>query len=166
MPSDNVTTRIAPVRGALRVLVVEGGRAPRLAERPGAFVALALAPTQALLDRTAVRAAAPGERPPAAPPGFVIPELLSMPEFIARERLDEFAAVVLADVPRMPSNTAARLLQFVERGGGLLALHGARGDAAFYNGWRTAEQHPVMPLALDAAGLAAADDAPVEAPAE
>ena len=164
MPSDNTTTRIAPVRGALRVLVVEGGRAPRLAERPGAFIALALAPTESLLDRASAREAVPGTpgtKTSAAPPGFVVPELLSLPEFIARERLDAFAAVILADVPRIPSNTAARLLQFVERGGGLLALHGPRGDAGFYNGWQTAEQHPVMPLALGDAGLATADDAPV-----
>ena len=166
MPSDNTTTRIAPVRGSLRVLVVEGGRAPRLAERPGAFVALALSPSQTLLARAAAREADPRAQPKAQPPspppkGFVVPELITLPDFIARERLDDFAAVILADVPRMPSNTAARLLQFVERGGGLLALHGSRSDSAFYNGWQTQEQHPVMPLALDEAGLTPAVREPV-----
>ncbi|MGI6100142.1 MAG: PA14 domain-containing protein, partial [Kiritimatiellia bacterium] len=95
------------------------------------------------------------------PQGFVVPELITMPDFIARERLDDFAAVILADVPRMPSNTAARLLQFVERGGGLLAFHGPRSDSVFYNGWQTQEQHPVMPLALDEAGLTPAVREPV-----
>jgi hypothetical protein len=159
MPSDNTTTRIAAVRDSLRVLVVEGGRAPRLAERPGAFLALALAPSPSLLGPPP--ADEPERKPTAARGTFVVPELIATPVFIAREAFDGYAAVILADVPRFPSNTAARLVRFVERGGGLFVLHGARTDPAFYNQWQTPELRPVMPLALGEQGLADAERDPV-----
>lgn len=167
METDNTTTRIAAVRGSLRVLVVESGNARRLAERPGAFIALALAPAETLFKKGED---APPQTPAQAKDGaapresrgfFVNPEVISTREFITRDTFDAYAAVILADVPRIPSNTAARLVDFVERGGGLLAVHGARTDPAFFNQWRTIEGRPVMPLALDLEGLAAADHAPV-----
>ncbi len=168
MEADNTTTRIAAVRGSLRVLIVEGGSAQRLAERPGAFIALALAPADSLFKE-------PVPATPAAPPPpkdalatqpapsafFVAPEVISTRAFAARDAFGEYAAVILADVPRLPPATAERLVRFVERGGGLLAIHGTRTEPAFYNQWRTTESRPIMPLALDANGLVDSDRDPV-----
>ena len=54
LAADNTFVRIAAVRGAMRVLVVEGAKGRRLAGRPGAFLALALA----RWERSAIRAEA------------------------------------------------------------------------------------------------------------
>ena len=153
--ADNTLVRIAAVRGEMRVLVVEGAKASRLSARPGAFLALALAPTPDTVqpsDRQIVESSnrqniQPSNRQTVKPsnqPTFIRPELVDAADLDAITNLTAYAAVVLADVPSLQDATAERLAAYVERGGGLFAVNASRSSAAFYNGWRDADGAPFL----------------------
>ena len=173
LAADNTFVRIAAVRGAMRVLVVEGAKGRRLAGRPGAFLALALAPAPATIAPLDRSAAQPPNRPTAQPSNrqtvkpsnqspLVRPELVGAGELDAISNPAAYAAVVLADVPSLPEATAARLAAYVEHGGGLLAIHAARTSPAFYNGWRDADGAPFLPLVLEGEAPAATEGVPLD----
>ncbi len=48
---------------------------------------------------------------------------------------NRYRAVILADVADLPVEVAARIAEFVLRGGGLLIAPGQQASPAFYNGW-------------------------------
>ena len=173
LAADNTLVRVAAVRGAMRVLVVEGAKGRRLAGRPGAFLALALAPTPATVEPLKGSTAEPSNRSAGKPsngqaakppshPTFVRPELVDAAGLDAVSNLAAYAAVVLADVPALSEATAARVAAYVERGGGLLAIHAARTSPAFYNGWRDADGAPFLPLVLAGDAPAAAEGVPLD----
>ena len=156
LSADNTMSRIAAVRGAMKVLVVEGAKARRFSDRPGAFLALALAPDAAVIkgepEPDPKKPNNQKTMPPRRPRFLVAPRLIGAAELADVANLSEYAAVVLADVPRLATNTAERLTAYVERGGGLMVIHSTRSNAAFYNGWTDADGAPVMPLVLQGEG--------------
>ena len=157
LPADDALVRVAAVRSALDVLVVEGARSRRMSGRAGAYIALALAPSEVTLaDREsqapaagaaakqngAVAAAAPRMRT------FFRPRLALAQEMSAMTNLSPYSAIILADVPRLSPDVASRLISYVERGGGLMVVNSSASSADFYNGWTDDDGAPVMPLML------------------
>ena len=158
LSADNTLVRVAAVRGAMRVLVVEGAATSRrLAGRPGAFLALALSPTP-----ETIQPSHPSTPRPSTLQTLVRPELVDAAGLDAVSNLSSYAAVVLADVPSLPEATAARLAAYVERGGGLLAIHAVRSLPAFYNAWRDADGAPFMPLVLKGDAPAHTEGVPLD----
>lgn len=52
---------------------------------------------------------------------------------LSQARLDDFDAVVLANVPDFSENTVQAMLQYLRRGGGLIIFPGGRVNVTFYN---------------------------------
>ncbi|MGI6496027.1 MAG: BatA domain-containing protein [Kiritimatiellia bacterium] len=140
LPDDDRAVRVLHVLDRLRVLVVDGGTDVSSLERPGTYTALALRPDAGTLAR-------PDDPPaPAQPPDdaaqdeeapglLVDPVLLPANALATHGFFDDYAAIVLADVPRLPDAVASNLATYVEQGGGLLLFHGARADKEFFNAW-------------------------------
>ncbi len=145
MASDDNMRRVIQIMRTLEVLVVDDGRGVRLLDRPGGYVALGLMPSARALRSE--RGPADEER--RATRFLMEPELTTVSGLGLKRSLEGYAVAVLADVPSLPDAQAAQLAEFVRRGGSLLAVHGARSDAAFYNAWRAGGE-PVLPLPLGA----------------
>lgn len=150
LPADDAATRVAAVRGPMEVLVVEGARGRRLADRPGAFIALALAPDGRTLEGPdAKKDDGRGKDAPPPPRFLVKPSLKAVADLADVPDFSAYPAIILADVPRIPSNTASRLIDYVERGGGLMVVNATRSRPDFYNDWKDADGAPFLPLALE-----------------
>lgn len=174
LTSDNSATRIAAVRSGFSILVVEGAAARRFADRPGAFIALALSPDSATVaPAPAAQATKPGQpaqrpgnnaqlRPPRSSGFLVKPQLVSAAALNSISNLNDYSVIVLADVPKIPSNTAARVAAYVERGGGLLTVHSLRTSKDFYNSWRDPDGAPLMPLVLEGEGPLTGEGSPLD----
>lgn len=160
LPADDTVTHIVHVIDALRVLVVDGNPSGRAFERGSAFLSLSLRPEIAqAVPKTGGAAAATEER------AFLVsPEVVDAPLVSRRESFSDCGVVILADVPRLPDETAAKLAQFVANGGGLLIAPGARVQPEFYNRW-TYQGEPVLPMALlDFAAASSETNRPALAP--
>jgi len=144
MSADNAIKRVIHVVDRLPVLIADGSPARDFADRAGGYVKTALAPVpdgnadKHDVPETAVRQDA-----------LVDPEWIDSATLPARLSFDQYAMVVLADVPLLPAAVAEKLASFVQEGGGLLVLHGRRSDAEFYNGW-VSDAAPMMPFPLRA----------------
>jgi hypothetical protein len=149
MTSDNDMKRVIQIMRTLKVLVADDGRAVRLLDRPGGYVALGLMPSAKSLQ-------ARDDRPSEAehPRYLMEPQLTTVGGLGLKKSLSEYAVAVLADVPSLPETQAAQLADFVRRGGSLLVVNGPRSDAAFYNAWRSADE-AVLPLPLGACEVVA-----------
>ena len=134
LPGDNELLRAVDVRSSIGVLIVDGS--PSLSPLGGAadFIDAALSATpkdaagRSLLATTVVAA-------PDAARTFAA-------------GLDQFSAVVLADVPALPHEAAKKLASFVAGGGGLLIVPGPDCRPAFYESWRDDANRPVSPAKL------------------
>jgi hypothetical protein len=132
LAADDVRYVTTTVRDALPVLLVNGdpSAVPHLSET--FFLELAL------------RAPARGGRS-ASPFRQTV---VTGADFLAA-RLDDYACVVLANVPRLPDLWAERLRRYVEGGGGLVIFTGDRLDADSYNSsLAPAGQEPLLPAPL------------------
>ena len=142
MASDDSMKRVIQIMRTLKVLVADDGRAVRLLERPGGYIALGLMPSaKGLLEREAKT------RESDRPRYLMEPELTTASGLGLKRSLTGYAVAVLADVPSLPEAQAAQLAEFVRMGGSLLVIHGSRSEAAFYNSWRNAGA-PVLPLPI------------------
>ena len=150
MASDDSMKRVIQIMRTLEVLVVDDGRAVRLLDRPGGFVALGLMPSARALQETRAAQARDEHRQTR----FLMEPELTTPGGLGLKRsLAGYAVAVLADVPSLPEAQAAQLAEFARMGGSLLVINGPRSDEAFYNGWR-AGVAPVLPLPLGACEVA------------
>ena len=136
LPADDEAVRVAHVIGSLRVLVVEGA-AGNLMQRPGGYLALSLMP-----DIQALLSGGRSER------FLVSPEIVTTGDFVAMDRYDGVAVVVLADVPSLPTRAAEGLAAFAANGGGVMVVNGPNSDPAFYNNWNFPGLGRVTPLPL------------------
>jgi len=143
LPGDDEAIRVVTVMSRLHVLIVDANPATRFLDRPGAFLALALMPS--LQGLSGSEATGAGN---ARADFLVEPEVVSLAEFAGRQALGDVKVVVLADVPQLPTDTAAVLTAFTAQGGGLLVATGARANPVFYNAWR-GDAGNIMPLPLD-----------------
>ena len=116
LPADDKRTVAVRAIKEVKVLLVDGepGAEPR--ENETFFLKNALVPVP----------------PDAAPEYFIKASTINAPE-ISQARLDDFDAVVLANVPDLSENTLKNLEQFLRRGGGLILFPGGRVNVNFYN---------------------------------
>lgn len=116
LPADDQRTLVVRAIREARVLLVDGepGVEPRDSEV--FFLRNALVPVA----------------PDAAEEYFVKATTISAPE-LSQARLDDFDAVVLANVPAVGESLASALDGYVRRGGGLMVFPGAQVDATSYN---------------------------------
>ena len=64
------------------------------------------------------------------------PTVINATEIVNYNDFYDFDAVILCDVPRLPSFTAEKIVEFVKHGGGLLIAPGSKCIPEFYNSWR------------------------------
>ncbi len=172
--SDNTGVLAVNVADELRVLIVDGRPARRAFDSASAFAAVALAPSALTLDPTleANPASVSDEAsddfdrdhdPTRDPVRFLVaPHVVPLPDITALSSLDDFTgfdAVLLADVPRLPAAVADALARYVSDGGGLLVAAGQKAQPDFYNGWRSADQNPLLPATLGKLVVAPPDQA-------
>ena len=127
LPADDQRTAVVRAIKELKVLLVDGepGTEPR--ESEVFFLRNALVPVPA--DQAA---------------GYFIKTVtLTAPE-LAQARLDDYDAVILANVPDLGDGTVRGLESFLRRGGGLMIFPGRRVDARFYNE-QLARQRKLLP---------------------
>ncbi len=144
LSGDNRGWMTLDVVETLGALIIDGAPSPYRHDSPADFVAMALAPEAGqdvgLADR------------------LIKPTLVAAADVDRVEDLDNYAVVILANVPRLPEDFAARLGRFVQRGGGLWIAPGdrallnpdARTDKAvtFYNRWRSDDGVRISPARL------------------
>ncbi len=141
---DNTFSSALTVIGQLKVLVVDGNPAARYFDRASAFIETALAPGMT------------------AGSGYLVePHVIDAPQIVDVTDFDQYRAVILADIPRLPSRTAEQLAAYVANGGGLLVAPGQRADPKFYNEWNAAPGTPLLPAQLAEARVVATDKDPV-----
>lgn len=163
LPADNSMVRVAAVRSESRILVVEGSQGRRLRDRPGAYVALALSPSTATLNRIkGGRLKHETSSQMAKSPGFFLPTIVAESDLPSIENLHGYEAVILADVHGLSNDDAMRLVSYVERGGGLLAICGQHADPAFFSNWKDSNGFPLMPLALQGTAPEKSEGIPVD----
>lgn len=126
-PADDAFVAAVDVPSGLPVLVVAGDTELPFGRNPGDFLMLALDPSTADAEDAA---------------SLLRPHLVNVSQF-EEARLDEYAAIVLADVPVLSAEMTERLRVWVEEGGALLIFPGVRADPEAYNG----------PLHVDSGGL-------------
>jgi SAM-dependent methyltransferase len=141
LSADDKRTLAVRAIKEVRVLLVDGdpGEEPRDSET--FFLRHALIPV-----------------PPSEQPNYFIKVVrLTAPE-IASARLDDFDAVVLANVADFSDAVAKNMEQFVRRGGGLVFFSGGRINPAFYNEQLSAKYH-LLPATVGPARGNAEQDA-------
>ncbi|MEC5125543.1 PA14 domain-containing protein [Verrucomicrobiales bacterium BCK34] len=158
--TDNTGFTAVNIAHSLRTLIVDGRPSSRAFDRASSFAAVALAPSSLTLDPTldaniqGVSDEASDDYQANYDPtldriSFLVePQVIDLPDASTITDFSEFDAVILADVPRLPSATADALSGYVEQGGGLLIASGRKSDAAFYNGWRTKNNDPFLPVTV------------------
>jgi len=164
---DHLATNVAD---ELKVLIVDGRPSARAFERASTFAAVALAPSALTLDPS-LEPNAPGVSDEASDDFdadydptleqirfLVEPQVIDAPDVATITDFDSFDAVILGDVPRLPSLTAASLAEYVEKGGGLLVAAGTEARADFYNEWQVKDDTPLMPAKLDARPVVGGDE--------
>ncbi|MCP5540157.1 MAG: VWA domain-containing protein [Akkermansiaceae bacterium] len=159
IPQDNMADAALNVADSLKVLIVDGRPGGRFFERAGTFAALALAPS-ALTLNPSLKAnqtvsgdeeddGAASYDPALDPVRFLVePALMPVSDVATMPDFEAFDAVLLADVPRLPADSARKLVNYVRAGGGLLVAPGEKAVPAFYNGWLDAEGAPFLPAKL------------------
>ncbi len=146
-PGNNTAWRAVEVMNNLPVLLVDGAPMERFFRGAAGFLRVALTP----------------ETEPAGGGGTNEPlirtEVKSVREFAQLTNLNAYAAVVLANVARLPDETAGRLAAYVAAGGGVLIAPGDRAEPGFYNGWRSGSGGLIPPARLEKR-LTAPDEEP------
>lgn len=113
LPADDARTLVVRAVKQVRVLVVDGDPA----SNSGFFLKNALQPVPA--DAAAT---------------YYLQPQMATPGQLGLARLSDFDAVVLADVPPLPSTAVDNAARYVREGGALLVFPGPQATAAFYNG--------------------------------
>ncbi len=116
LPADDYRTVAVRAIKEVRVLLVDGEPGAEARESETFFLRHALVPVS----------------PEAAPEYFIKATTLTAPEF-AQARLDDFDAVILANVADMSENTLKGLEHYLRRGGGLMIFPGGKVNLSFYN---------------------------------
>ena len=168
--TDNTGYYATNVADVLKVLIVDGRPSSRPFDRASAFAAVALAPSALTLDpsldanRPSVSDEAADDFEMDYDPTLdsirflVEPVVIDAPEIGMVSDFSEFDVVILGDVPRLPAKSLAALVNFTERGGGLLVTAGSKVQADFYNGWKTESGTQFLPATLEATPKVAESD--------
>lgn len=138
---DNAYETAVNVLGSLKVLIVDGNPSERFIECASAFTALALAPGSATAARVKTQVSHSQEF-------LVEPDVVSATDIKSVDNLFAYHAIILADVPRLPQQTAKEIATFVKKGGGLMIAPGRRVLPEFYDQWLTEDTTPLVPARL------------------
>ena len=142
LPADNTLVQVAHVLDRLPVLLVEGASSERFFfRRASSFVRTALTPDGRDSSRKPTEA-------DSAQRFLVAPTIVDASGLTKIPDLARYRVIILADVPRLPTDEADRLSAFIKEGGGLLVTPGQRALPAFYNAWQADSGEPVMPAPL------------------
>ena len=157
LPVDDASDRVVDVMEKLPVLIVDGAPSERALDGAAAFIELALAP-MALPDEEDKEEdhLSPEERErrrrgrkkPPEPDFLVVTTVVGAPDIGTIQNVRDYVVVVLANVPMLPAEFAAKLADFAQRGGGLLVAPGNLAKPDFYNNWTTSAGVPVLPAKL------------------
>ena len=166
---DNRGSAAINVAGSLKVLLIDGHSSNDFFDRGATFPAIALAPSRLTLNPN-LKPNTPQVSdedsddlyafdPTLDPIQFLVePKVVGAPEISSVESLADFDVVMLADVPRLPTQTADMITDFVKAGGGLLVSTGQKAIPDFYNDWMFDSDTPLLPglvadkLTIDEAG--------------
>ncbi|MCL1909606.1 MAG: PA14 domain-containing protein [Kiritimatiellaeota bacterium] len=140
LPADDTLTYVVPVMDKLRVLIVNGNPSPDAFRRASTYVKFALRPAADTLEGGASDTARDADF-------LLATEVMELTDVTRMTDFTAYGVVVLADVPRLPSDASAALARFVSMGGGLLVLPGASANAPAYNNW-SYEGAQIMPMSL------------------
>lgn len=139
LAENNVLHRVVHVTEELPVLIINGNASNQAFERPATFLQLALDPTS--LDEE--------EESTDKRRQLTKVELVDAADIRQAKAYSDYQVVVLCDVPRLPTEEAEQLAEFVEQGGGLWVLPGQRCQQDFYNDWSLeSSDELVMPMRL------------------
>ncbi|MFW6108283.1 MAG: PA14 domain-containing protein [bacterium] len=158
LPADDTASRVLNVIDRLSVLIVDGTPATRPLGGAADFIDIALTPK----GENEQLAGNPGHDADDGVRYLVEPTVVPAPDIASVTDLDRYAAVILANVPRLPAAVAQRLARYVQRGGGLLLAPGMRVKPTFYNAWTTQSAESVAPARLADRCNADADPARLE----
>ena len=136
--ADNRLDRAVAVQPPIRALVVNGESTRNPNQRPATYVQLAL-------GGPAIQNAESGR---AIEPRMVIADAVEAAQLSEIDQLHQYQTLILCDVPRLRSDAAQAIGEFVRQGGGLIILLGSRCEADFYNQWKTNGQ-PLLPISLN-----------------
>lgn len=140
---DDESSSAINVAQELRVLLIDGNPGGRFFDRAASFAGLALAPSPV------VDPAAPAPAPDDDSMRFLVdPEVLPASELATVTAFDEFDAIILADVPRLPRGAAQALEGFMQSGGGVLVTVGQRASPEYYNAWIGQDGQQLLPARL------------------
>ena len=123
LEGDDRLDQVVNVRSKLPVLLLEGNPSGSFFERASGYSALALAPSQAVLEGKA------------SGKSFLMDPRVVNATALREEDLEQAEVVILADVQRLPSRVARTLARKVAQGMGLITIAGPRTDPGFYNAW-------------------------------
>ena len=146
LAADDAASRVLNVIDKLSVLIVDGAPSARPLGGAAAFIDIALTPRRE--EEPPSPAPKPKGKRGGQPRYLVEPKVVPAPEIGTVTDLGRYAAIVLANVPRLPDAAAASLARYVQAGGGLLLAPGIRAKPTFYNAWVTQAAEPVAPARL------------------
>ncbi|MFT5469926.1 MAG: hypothetical protein ACI8UO_005049 [Verrucomicrobiales bacterium] len=139
---DDEASSAINVAKELRVLLVDGNPGGRFFDRAASFAGLALAPSPLANDP------AVATTDEAAMRFLVAPEVLPAIDLATMAEFNQYDAVILADVPRLPRGAAQALEGFMQEGGGVLVTVGQRASEEYYNTWIGADGQQLLPAKL------------------
>ena len=140
LPADDRCVHVLNVIDRLPVLIVEGVQTAGPLGGAATFMDIALTPRD--------RRASPTDPEDDPIRDVVEPVVVAAPDVDKVHDLQRFALVILANVPQLPGVFAARMVEYVQRGGGVLIVAGDRARPQFYNTWNTAAAGFVAPARL------------------
>ncbi len=114
LAADNAVTAAVSVSPRLNVLVVDGRLTTGGNFPAAAYLTAAMQPVDPSIDPTVM----------------VLPKVISVSD-VSKERFDNYAVVVLNDVPRLPAAELQRLAAYGQKGNGLWIILGPRTEASF-----------------------------------
>lgn len=146
LAADNRCDVIVDVIPHLSVLVVNGSSDADRAQQSATFARLALDPASLRQPQVGDEVGDVGDRNIGRP---IVATAIDAARLDEIESFENFQLVMLCDVPRLPSDAAERVVDFVEEGGGLWIIPGEHTDVSFYNNWRSPlTEEPVLPAAI------------------
>ena len=139
---DNTLDTVVTVLDRMPVLIVDGSSAVPFFHKAAGFIRVALTPRS---DEQGQKKAPEKDDTLR----FLIePKVASPSELVGIPDLEPYRAVILVNVPRLPSTTADRIAAYVRKGGGLLIVPGPRSEPDFYNHWQTPAGQPFAPAVI------------------
>ncbi len=148
LEADNAATAAVTVSPKLPVLIIDGQRtsAGPLGSYPAAaFLTAAMQPSDSPDSAESTT--------------LVAPKVISVAD-LAKVRFEDYPIVVLNDVPRLPADTVAKLVDYTLHGNGLWIILGNRTEESFLQTTLTKSQ--LFPVDFSKINTVARDAAPVE----